>query len=127
MTTSINLHTEIYVAITLLTVLSDNFSNGLYLADEEDDAFVDKVLQMVSGNSNEEENGVMIQFDKNMSKRSYVKEKSPRIWENWSRWSGCSVTCGIGILRRYRRCVSAGCAINEKEEQIKPCNLVPCK
>lgn len=128
MTTSINLYNEIYVAITLLTILSENFSNGLYLEDDEDDAFIDKVLQTISGkNNNEEGADVLLQLDKNVSKRSYVQEKSPRIWENWSRWSGCSVTCGVGILRRYRRCVSAGCAINEKEEQIKPCNLVPCK
>ncbi|NXS72397.1 AGRB2 protein, partial [Pandion haliaetus] len=51
------------------------------------------------------------------------------VWEEWSPWSLCSVTCGRGSRTRTRRCVAprhGGKACEGPELQAKPCNIASC-
>lgn len=55
-----------------------------------------------------------------------IQKTGPKVWDRWGKWSGCSVTCGIGKMTRWRHCVSGGCEKGEKEAQIKTCTLPAC-
>ncbi|ALC44181.1 Sema-5c [Drosophila busckii] len=49
-------------------------------------------------------------------------------WSCWSEWSSCSVTCGLGVRRRTRKCLGGHerlCAGRALEEQ--KCEMVPCE
>ncbi|KAJ7991572.1 hypothetical protein DPEC_G00285260 [Dallia pectoralis] len=50
------------------------------------------------------------------------------LWEEWSAWSLCSVTCGRGSRTRARNCESGGGAklCGGPETQTKPCNIAVC-
>ncbi|XP_075764621.1 adhesion G protein-coupled receptor B2 isoform X1 [Pelodiscus sinensis] len=51
------------------------------------------------------------------------------LWEEWSPWSLCSVTCGRGARTRTRLCVApqhGGKACEGPEVQTKPCNIAIC-
>uniref|UniRef100_A0A8C8RK08 Adhesion G protein-coupled receptor B2 n=1 Tax=Pelusios castaneus TaxID=367368 RepID=A0A8C8RK08_9SAUR len=51
------------------------------------------------------------------------------LWEEWSPWSLCSVTCGRGARTRTRLCVApqhGGNACEGPEAQTKPCNIALC-
>ncbi|XP_029588303.1 brain-specific angiogenesis inhibitor 2 isoform X1 [Salmo trutta] len=50
------------------------------------------------------------------------------LWEEWSAWSLCSVTCGRGSRTRTRNCVSGGEAklCGGPEKQTKLCNIAVC-
>ncbi|XP_069752051.1 adhesion G protein-coupled receptor B2-like isoform X3 [Narcine bancroftii] len=51
------------------------------------------------------------------------------LWEEWSPWSLCSVTCGRGSRTRSRMCVSpqhGGKACQGPELQTKLCNIALC-
>uniref|UniRef100_A0AAZ3S738 Adhesion G protein-coupled receptor B2 n=1 Tax=Oncorhynchus tshawytscha TaxID=74940 RepID=A0AAZ3S738_ONCTS len=50
------------------------------------------------------------------------------LWEEWSSWSLCSVTCGRGSRTRTRNCESGGGAklCGGPEKQTKLCNIAVC-
>uniref|UniRef100_A0A7M4DZ84 Adhesion G protein-coupled receptor B2 n=1 Tax=Crocodylus porosus TaxID=8502 RepID=A0A7M4DZ84_CROPO len=51
------------------------------------------------------------------------------LWEEWSPWSLCSLTCGRGVRTRARRCVApqhGGKACEGPAAQTKPCNIAQC-
>ncbi|XP_075161037.1 semaphorin 5c [Haematobia irritans] len=48
-------------------------------------------------------------------------------WSCWTDWSPCSVTCGVGLKRRTRKCLGGheklchGRALDEEKCEMKPC------
>lgn len=59
------------------------------------------------------------------SRRQRKSDIQHKFWEKWSRWTPCSVSCGVGKRYRWRYC-SRGCPPGQKEVQIKHCKHHPC-
>ncbi|CAH0554966.1 unnamed protein product [Brassicogethes aeneus] len=55
------------------------------------------------------------------------RKKQTKLWDHWGKWSSCSSSCGVGKMSRWRHCISEGCALGEKEAQIKSCSEQPCR
>ncbi|XP_068790174.1 SCO-spondin-like [Struthio camelus] len=47
-------------------------------------------------------------------------------WSAWTPWSDCSVSCGLGLQRRYRFCPEAGPPCPGPQPDERPCILEPC-
>lgn len=54
-------------------------------------------------------------------------KREDKMWGPWEAWSPCSVSCGEGRSIKYRHCISDTCGYEEKEAQIRPCHMKPCK
>lgn len=58
---------------------------------------------------------------------SFNEVVSAHEWSCWTDWSPCSVTCGIGLKRRTRKCLGGhdklchGRAMDEEKCEMKPC------
>ena len=48
----------------------------------------------------------------------------PNVWANWSQYTACSTTCGLGVKIRTRACKRSGCTGKHLETQ--KCNQQPC-
>ncbi|EYC06441.1 hypothetical protein Y032_0076g1065 [Ancylostoma ceylanicum] len=46
-------------------------------------------------------------------------------WYDWSEWSECSCTCGIGMKQRRRECMTNNC--QGPEYETAPCDMGPCE
>jgi len=46
-------------------------------------------------------------------------------WNKWGEWSGCSQTCGSGVMSRRRYCLNGSGCPGEPQEK-KTCNTVEC-
>ncbi|XP_046970994.1 hemicentin-2-like isoform X2 [Vanessa cardui] len=55
---------------------------------------------------------------------SCEEEDTPARWSNWSRWSSCSASCGVGTQTRTRRCRSEEPCIGDNV-QIRKCPGLP--
>lgn len=56
--------------------------------------------------------------DLNSSKASTIHNRGPL---EWGPFSKCTVTCGTGVRRRYRRCSVEECTAPGIESQVIPC------
>ena len=45
---------------------------------------------------------------------------------NWSQFTACSTTCGVGLSSRYRLCSQGNCANDGYETQQVPCYQPKC-
>ncbi|XP_032574245.1 semaphorin-5A [Drosophila sechellia] len=66
--------------------------------------------------------------EEQLSSNSLDNEVEHGEWGCWSEWSACSVTCGLGLRRRTRRCLAGHdrfCQGRALEEQ--KCEMVPCE
>ncbi|XP_012281889.1 uncharacterized protein LOC105700541 [Orussus abietinus] len=52
--------------------------------------------------------------------------QGPKVWDQWGKWSSCSVSCGVGKLTRWRHCIGGSCSLGEKEAQLKTCTFAAC-
>ena len=60
----------------------------------------------------------------------FCRKEKCAFWSSWSKYSDCSVTCGDGIKKRTRECISASageddCHVGETVEQ-KSCRKAKC-
>ena len=54
-------------------------------------------------------------------------------YSEWSRWSNCSVKCGLGIMSRTRACINPepqgngkNCMALGNDTEISECGTAPC-
>jgi len=77
-------------------------------------------------------NGHCESTSKNIGRSDGLKHNSlDGSWGSWSRWGGCSRTCGAGISFRSRACNNprptyGGQACRGKNEEFKLCNINRC-
>ena len=53
-------------------------------------------------------------------------------WSTWTDWGSCSVTCGVGLMKRQRQCDNPvpsgfGQSCSGNNEQTDKCNLKSCR
>lgn len=61
-----------------------------------------------------------------MDSNNFLNFVDTELWDAWSNWSTCSVSCGSGRQVRWRHCLTESCTKGMKKAQIKSCRLKDC-
>ncbi|KAH0954128.1 hypothetical protein HN011_011803 [Eciton burchellii] len=99
-------------------IAKNNINNTLAVKSNE---FRQKDYDCDIDNNNKEDNNIQFQIT-----RVARRNKEPKIWDRWSSWSTCSVTCGVGKITRWRHCIGGSCSVGEKKAQLRTCTSAAC-
>lgn len=93
--------------------------------DSEDKKMSDEKESSENGGNREAGNEADKKKLKPLADRDF--SEGPKVWDQWGKWSSCTVSCGVGKLKRWRYCVTGGCSPGEKEAQFKTCTFPACR